>query len=271
MLYIALGDGGSGGDRWARPEPSHPSRQILRIDGIAPFRSRFPRTIRSWATRPRFPPSGLRPANPSAFGLTARRAPLHRRRGPERLRRDVGLASRRGGENSVEHHGGSRCFRPSSAAPPPAHAPVVEYGRGDGCSITAAWSTAAAGCRGITALLLRRLLHGMSARSDWGRTGARPARLDGALGRGIGASAPSASMPMARSTSSTTTASLRHDRELIMVARAPRRALRRRCLTAVGFPQRRGVRRARTPACLRTPRQRRAELVDCEVRSQPGV
>ena len=77
---------------------------------------------------------------------------------------DVGLAARRGGENYGWNIMEGTPLLPArlAAAPPPGLTlPVLEYGRGDGCSVTG--GVVYRGCRmpGYHGhVLLRRLLHG---------------------------------------------------------------------------------------------------------------
>jgi glucose/arabinose dehydrogenase len=142
MLYIALGDGGSGGDPLGNGQSllTHLGK-ILRIDVDrgAPFAVPPDNPlVGNAAAIPAIWAYGLR--NPWRFGFDRATGDLYIGDvGQNALEEvDVGLASRRGGENygwSIME--GSRCFRPSSVCPTAGLTlPVVEYGRGDGCSIT---------------------------------------------------------------------------------------------------------------------------------------
>jgi glucose/arabinose dehydrogenase len=142
MLYAALGDGGSGGDPFGNGQnlATHLGK-ILRfdVDRGTPF------------TVPLDNPFVGRPgAEPLiwAFGLrNPWRIAFDRANGDLYIgdvgqnafeEVDVGLASRRGGENygwNVTE--GTHCFRPAAGCPTAGITmPVVEYGRSDGCSIT---------------------------------------------------------------------------------------------------------------------------------------
>ena len=142
MLYIALGDGGSGGDPFGNGQSllTHLGK-ILRIDVDrgSPF-----------AVPPDNPFLGNSAAIPAiwAYGL----------RNPWRIAFDratgdlyiadvgqnaleevnVGLAARRGGENyGWNIMEGDRCFRPATNCPTAGLTPpVLTYGHGEGCSIT---------------------------------------------------------------------------------------------------------------------------------------
>ena len=142
MLYIGLGDGGSGGDPQGNGQNlATPLGKMLRIDVDrgAPFA--VPADNPFVATAGAFPAVwayGLR--NPWRFAFDRATGDMYIGDvGQNALEEvDVGLAARRGGENygwSIME--GSRCFRPSSGCPTAGLTlPVVEYGRGDGCSIT---------------------------------------------------------------------------------------------------------------------------------------
>jgi glucose/arabinose dehydrogenase len=141
LLYIGLGDGGSGGD----PQGNGQSLttllgKMLRIDvnqgspyGIPadnPFASR-PGAREVWSF-------GLR--NPWRFAFDRSTGDLYIGDVGQGAREevDVGLAARRGGENwgwnTME---GTRCFRPASGCSTSGlDLPVVEYDHGAGCSIT---------------------------------------------------------------------------------------------------------------------------------------
>jgi glucose/arabinose dehydrogenase len=141
LLYIGLGDGGSGGD----PQGNGQSLttllgKILRIDvnqgspyGIPadnPFASRTgAREVWSF---------GLR--NPWRFSFDRATGDLYIGDVGQGAREevDVGLAARRGGENwGWNVMEGSRCFRPASGCSTGGlDLPVAEYDHGSGCSIT---------------------------------------------------------------------------------------------------------------------------------------
>jgi glucose/arabinose dehydrogenase len=142
MLYVALGDGGSGGDPMGNGQnlATHLGK-ILRIDvdGALPFAVPPDNPFAgNAAALPAIWAYGLR--NPWRFGFDRVTGDLYIGDvGQNALEEvDVGLAARRGGENygwNVTE--GSRCFRPSSGCSTAGLTlPVVEYGRGDGCSIT---------------------------------------------------------------------------------------------------------------------------------------
>lgn len=142
MLYIALGDGGSGGDPQGNGQNlATPLGKILRIDVDRgspfavppdnPFVARAGAFPAVWAY-------GLR--NPWRFAFDRLTGDLVIGDvGQNALEEvDVGLASHRGGENyGWNITEGTRCFRPASGCSTAGLTlPVVEYGRGDGCSIT---------------------------------------------------------------------------------------------------------------------------------------
>jgi len=145
MLYIALGDGGSGGDPLNNGQSLLTALgKILRIDVdrgqpgqpfAVPADNPF---VATGAALPYIWAYGLR--NPWRIAFDRANGDLYIGDvGQNALEEvDIGLASRRGGENygwSVME--GSRCFRSSSGCPTAGLTmPVVEYGRGDGCSIT---------------------------------------------------------------------------------------------------------------------------------------
>jgi glucose/arabinose dehydrogenase len=142
MLYIGLGDGGSGGDPLGNGQ-SHLTHlgKILRIDVDrgAPFAippdNPF---LANSASLPAIWAYGLR--NPWRFAFDRATGDLYIGDVGQNAREevDVGLAARRGGENygwSIME--GTRCFRPSSGCPTAGLTlPVLDYGRSDGCSIT---------------------------------------------------------------------------------------------------------------------------------------
>ena len=151
MLYIALGDGGSGGDPLGNGQSlaTHLGKMLrIDVDRASPFAippdNPF---VGNAAALPAIWAYGLR--NPWRFGFDRATGDLYIGDvGQNALEEvDVGLASRRGGENygwSVME--GTRCFRPASGCPTAGLTlPVVEYGRQDGCSITG--GTVYRGCR----------------------------------------------------------------------------------------------------------------------------
>jgi len=142
FLYIGLGDGGSAGDpqRNGQSLSTHLGK-ILRIDvdGGSPYRvpADNPFVGRS-GTLPEIWAFGLR--NPWRFAFDRATGDLFIGDvGQSALEEvDVGLASRRGGENygwnTME---GSRCFSPAGGCDTSGLTlPVTEYGRSDGFSIT---------------------------------------------------------------------------------------------------------------------------------------
>jgi glucose/arabinose dehydrogenase len=142
MLYIALGDGGSGGDPLGNGQSllTHLGK-ILRIDVDRATPFAVPPDNPFVATAGAIPAIwayGLR--NPWRFAFDRLTGDLYIGDvGQNALEEvDVGLASRRGGENygwSVME--GNRCFRPATGCPTAGLTmPVLVYGRNDGCSIT---------------------------------------------------------------------------------------------------------------------------------------
>jgi glucose/arabinose dehydrogenase len=142
MLYIGLGDGGSGGDPLGNGQSlGTPLGKMLRIDVDrgAPFAvppdNPF---VGNAAAIPAIWAYGLR--NPWRFAFDRATGDLYIGDvGQNALEEvDVGLAARRGGENyGWNIMEGSRCFRPSSGCPTAGLTlPVLDYGRGEGCSIT---------------------------------------------------------------------------------------------------------------------------------------
>ena len=142
MLYIGLGDGGSGGDPLGNGQSLQTALgKMLRIDvdrGLpfaAPPDNPF---VANAAALPYIWAYGLR--NPWRFAFDRANGDLYIGDVGQDAREevDVGLAARRGGENygwSVME--GSRCFRPSAGCPTTGLTlPVLDYGRADGCSIT---------------------------------------------------------------------------------------------------------------------------------------
>ena len=142
FLYIGLGDGGSGGDPLGNAQNLGTRLgKMLRIDvsGAAPFAvpSDNPFLGRSGAL-PEVWAYGLR--NPWRFSFDRSTGDLYigdvGQGALEEI--DVGLASRRGGENygwnTME---GSRCFSPANNCNTSGLTlPVTDYGRGDGFSVT---------------------------------------------------------------------------------------------------------------------------------------
>jgi glucose/arabinose dehydrogenase len=142
MLYIGLGDGGSGGDPLNNGQSllTHLGKMLrIDVDRAPPFAvppdNPF---VGNAAAIPAIWAYGLR--NPWRFGFDRATGDLYIGDvGQNALEEvDVGLASRRGGENyGWSLMEGTRCFRPSSGCPTAGLTlPVVEYGRNDGCSIT---------------------------------------------------------------------------------------------------------------------------------------
>ena len=142
FLYIGLGDGGSGGDPMGNAANLGTRLgKMLRIDvnGAAPFGvpSDNPLVGRSGALSEIWA-YGLR--NPWRFSFDRGTGDLYigdvGQGSLEEI--DVGLGSRRGGENygwnTME---GTRCFSPSNGCNSSGLTlPVTEYGRGDGFSVT---------------------------------------------------------------------------------------------------------------------------------------
>ena len=141
-LYIALGDGGSGGDPLGNGQKLDTFLgKILRIDVDAatpyavpadnPFRATPGAAPEIWAY-------GLR--NPFRFSVDRPTGDLYIGDvGQSRIEEiDVGLASRRGGENygwNVTE--GSQCYSPSSGCNRTGLTPpVYEYTHAEGCSVT---------------------------------------------------------------------------------------------------------------------------------------
>jgi glucose/arabinose dehydrogenase len=142
MLYAGLGDGGSGGDPFGNGQNLGTLLgKLLRIDvdrgtpyavpADNPFVGRSGARPEIWAF-------GLR--NPWRFSFDAETGDLvigDVGQG-EREEIDVGLASRRGGENyGWNVMEGTRCYAPSSGCNMSGLTlPVLEYGHGEGCSVT---------------------------------------------------------------------------------------------------------------------------------------
>jgi glucose/arabinose dehydrogenase len=142
FLYIGLGDGGSGGDPQGNGQSlSTPLGKILRIDvdGGNPFG--VPSDNPFVATAGAFPAVwafGLR--NPWRISFDRATGDLLIGDvGQDNFEEvDVGLASRRGGENygwNVTE--GNHCFRPPAGCSTTGLTPpLVEYSHGEGCSVT---------------------------------------------------------------------------------------------------------------------------------------
>jgi glucose/arabinose dehydrogenase len=142
FLYIGLGDGGSAGDPLGNAQNLGTRLgKMLRIDvnGAAPFTvpPDNPFIGRAGAL-PEIWAYGLR--NPWRFAFDRSTGDLYigdvGQNALEEI--DVGLASRRGGENYGWNTAeGSRCFNPSSGCSMTGlTGPVAEYGRADGFSVT---------------------------------------------------------------------------------------------------------------------------------------
>jgi glucose/arabinose dehydrogenase len=141
-LYIALGDGGSGGDPFGNAQDlGTPLGKILRIDVDAgtpfavpsdnPFLSRPGAFPALWAYGLRNPwRISFDPATGDLFiGDVGQNA-------VDEV--DVGLFTRRGGENyGWNVMEGTRCFDPPSGCPTAGLTlPVAEYSHGEGCAVT---------------------------------------------------------------------------------------------------------------------------------------
>jgi glucose/arabinose dehydrogenase len=141
-LYIALGDGGSGGDPFDNGQDlGTPLGKILRIDVDAGTPFAVPPDNPFVSTPGAFPAVwayGLR--NPWRISFDRATGDLMigdvGQNAVEEV--DVGLASRRGGENyGWNIMEGSRCFSPASNCPTAGLIlPVAEYSHGEGCSVT---------------------------------------------------------------------------------------------------------------------------------------
>jgi glucose/arabinose dehydrogenase len=151
MLYVALGDGGSGGDPFGNGQSLRtPLGKVLRIDVDRggpyavppdnPFANRADAFREIWAY-------GLR--NPWRITFDRATGDLYigdvGQNQVEEI--DVGVASRRGGENyGWNITEGSQCFRPASGCNTAGLTPpVTEYRHNAGCSITGGY--AYRGCR----------------------------------------------------------------------------------------------------------------------------
>ncbi len=145
MLYIGLGDGGSGGDPLRNGQSLQTALgKMLRIDvdrttagqpfAIPPDNP----FVGNAAALPYIWAYGLR--NPWRFAFDRATGDLYIGDVGQNAREevDVGLASRRGGENyGWNVMEGTRCFLPAADCPAAGLTlPVLDYGRSDGCSIT---------------------------------------------------------------------------------------------------------------------------------------
>ena len=141
-LYIGLGDGGSGGDPFGNGQDlGTPLGKILRIDVDAGTPFAVPSDNPFLATTGAFPAVwayGLR--NPWRFSFDRATGDLLigdvGQNAFEEV--DVGLFSRRGGENygwNVTE--ANHCFNPPAGCPTAGQTlPVLEYSHADGCSVT---------------------------------------------------------------------------------------------------------------------------------------
>ncbi len=142
MLYIGLGDGGSGGDPQGNGQSlGRALGKMLRIDVDRGTPYAVP-SDNPFVSRPgAFPPVwayGLR--NPFRFSFDRATGDLYIGDvGQNRFEEvDVGVASRRGGENyGWNIMEGNSCYAPASGCSMAGLTlPVLDYGHGDGCSIT---------------------------------------------------------------------------------------------------------------------------------------
>ena len=192
MLYVALGDGGSGGDPQGNGQNLGTRLgKLLRIDVNAgspfgvpadnPFVGRAGALPEIWAY-------GLR--NPWRFGIDRATGDVIIGDVGQGAVEEIDLASRQGGDNfGWNVMEGSRCFRPSSGCPTQGLTlPIVEYGHGEGCSVTG--GVVYRGCR-------LPGYHGTYFYGDYCTAFIRSFRLDGGrpvdqrdwtapLGRGVG-------------------------------------------------------------------------------------
>lgn len=150
-LYVALGDGGSGGDPLGNAQDLGALLgKILRIDvdGAAPYDVPADNPFLSTpGAAPEVWAYGLRNPYRVAFDRATGDLYIGDVGQNQREEIDVGLASRGGGENygwNVTE--GTLCFRPSSGCETAGITlPVAEYGHGEGCSVTG--GAVYAGCR----------------------------------------------------------------------------------------------------------------------------
>jgi glucose/arabinose dehydrogenase len=141
-LYIGLGDGGSGGDPMGHGQNlgSHLGKILrLDVDGGQPYAIPADNPFRGTAgALPEIWAFGLR--NPWRIAFDRATGDLYigdvGQNAVEEI--DVGLASRRGGENyGWNITEGSLCYRPASGCNRTGlTSPVLEYSHNDGCSIT---------------------------------------------------------------------------------------------------------------------------------------
>jgi glucose/arabinose dehydrogenase len=142
FLYIALGDGGSGGDPFRNGQSlTTPLGKLLRIDVDRAQPFAVPSDNPFVSTPGAFPAIwayGLR--NPWRFSFDRASGDLYVGDvGQNRLEEiDVGLASRRGGENyGWNVMEGRSCFSPGSGCNQSGLVlPVLQYDHGTGCSVT---------------------------------------------------------------------------------------------------------------------------------------
>jgi glucose/arabinose dehydrogenase len=142
FLYIGLGDGGSGGDPFRNGQSlMTPLGKLLRIDVDRGQPFAVPSDNPFVSTPGAFPAIwayGLR--NPWRFAFDRATGDLYIGDvGQNRIEEiDVGLASRRGGENyGWNIMEGRSCFSPGSGCNTAGLVlPVVQYGHNDGCSVT---------------------------------------------------------------------------------------------------------------------------------------
>ncbi len=142
MLYIGLGDGGSGGDPHGNAQSlgTHLGKMLrIDVDGGSPYG--VPRDnpfVGRAGALPEIWAYGLR--NPWRFAFDRATGDLVigdvGQNAVEEI--DLGLASRRGGENyGWNVMEGSRCYRPAAGCSTAGLTlPISEYTHGDGCSIT---------------------------------------------------------------------------------------------------------------------------------------
>ena len=138
MLYIGMGDGGSGGDPLNNGQRLDTLLgKLLRIDvdGEAPYRAPGDNPlVRRGGARPEIWAYGLR--NPWRFSFDRVTGRLLLADVGQNALEEINLIERGGnyGWNVME---GTRCFRPSEGCNTAGLLPpIAEYGRADGCSIT---------------------------------------------------------------------------------------------------------------------------------------